>query len=112
MPKVLQHEYSEAWIRVYSATQEAALSLYELCGLVVWRSQGCMKLGQRLSHEVYGLGTVIHFEDSPKVDINSESKNGVSRYSGSINIAVKFDTGGPLGWAVNSSNNVRELKEC
>jgi hypothetical protein len=39
----------------------------------------------------------------------TRTTNGESRYSGSLNMVVKFDAGGPMGWANNASNDVREL---
>jgi hypothetical protein len=80
-----------------------------------------MRPGLRVKHGVYGLGTIINVEDSVKMgDANNWPKtyqssinpvtNGSSRYTGALNIAVKFDTGGPMGWAGNASNNIEELE--
>lgn len=79
-----------------------------------------MKIGQRVKHEVYGEGTIINvFEqkqtgDGGWPDISQSSiikqTNGKSRYDGNLNITVKFDNGGPLGWGLNSSNDIKTLQ--
>jgi len=55
--------------------------------------------GQRVAHPVYGTGTVIRVE-----------KKGGLRHKRSQNIGVKFDKGGPQGWADRSSNLITELE--
>lgn len=50
--------------------------------------------GQRVYSEVYGAGTVIHFE---------YSRRGTEQYG------IKFDNGGPQGWAENATNDVEDL---
>lgn len=81
-----------------------------------------MKLGQRVTHLVYGPGTIIAVEDAPKMGDNNtwdrahqssivKTTNGVSKYSGHLNIAVRFDNGGPQGFAINASNEAGELQE-
>jgi hypothetical protein len=62
-----------------------------------------MTKGSRVSHPVYGLGTVIGIEDSVKLND--------LRYISNLNVYVKFDQGGPQGFAVNASNDVKELVE-
>jgi hypothetical protein len=81
-----------------------------------------MKPGQKVYHEVYGEGVVISVEDAPKMGDNNtwdrqnqssiiRQTNGLSRYSGHLNIGVRFINGGPQGFAVNASNEANELKE-
>jgi hypothetical protein len=53
-----------------------------------------MKIGNRVEHKIYGLGTIV------------ESCLGKK---GSLNIAVKFDKGGPMGFAEYASNDVKSL---
>lgn len=100
-----------------------------------------MKPGQRVTHPVYGVGTILGVEDSRKLGdgpggwprsssvfyasngttdearhiTTAHSKgiwqsNGASRYTGSLNIYVKFDNGGPQGFADNSTNDVNSLQ--
>jgi hypothetical protein len=77
--------------------------------------------GARILHELYGAGTIIAVEESIKMgDHNSwdrtsqssiiRSSNGASRYAGQINVAVKFDKGGPQGFALDASNSVDSLR--
>jgi hypothetical protein len=58
--------------------------------------------GQQVSHPVWGLGLIIGVEDSIKLNDY--------RYAGSVNIYVKFDTGGPEGFAENSTNDIKDLQ--
>lgn len=79
-----------------------------------------MKPGQRITHPIYGAGTILAVEDSIKMGDNNNwdrtyqssicrVSNGQSRYDGNLNVAVKFDNGGPQGFATNASNDVKEL---
>jgi hypothetical protein len=81
-----------------------------------------MNLGQRITHPVYGDGTIISIEDSPKVGDNNtwdrlrqssiiRMTNGWSRYSGNLNISIKFDRGGPQGFALGSSNGIEGMSD-
>jgi hypothetical protein len=56
-----------------------------------------VKLGvsQRIKHPKYGLGTVTDVWRSRR---------------GSINVSVKFDKGGPLGFADRATNDIKDLK--
>lgn len=76
-----------------------------------------MKIGQRVKHPIYGEGTIIAIEDSIRLgdgstwDKGSQSSiirvtNGWSRYAGHLNVAVKFDNGGPQGFALDSTNEL------
>lgn len=80
-----------------------------------------MKQGQRVSHPVHGLGTIVHVENEIKMGDNNtwdkqyqssitKETNGVSRYTGHLNVAVRFDNGGPQGFAINASNEAKELQ--
>jgi hypothetical protein len=80
------------------------------------------KPGMRVFHPVYGHGTVIAVENTIKMgDHNNwdkayqssiiRSTNGLSRYNGHLNIAVKFDDGGPQGFALDASNEAGNLFE-
>jgi hypothetical protein len=51
-------------------------------------------LGQKVFSEVYGAGTVIHA---------TYSRRGTEQYG------VKFDNGGPQGWAENATNDIDSL---
>jgi hypothetical protein len=79
-----------------------------------------MNPGSRITHPIYGAGIILAVEDTIKMGDNNNwdksrqssitrTTNGESRYSGSLNMVVKFDAGGPMGWANNASNDVREL---
>ena len=91
-----------------------------------------MIVGSRVQHKVYGLGTVTHVVSEPsRVDrkINSMTpiqnenlkepgnwhrhSNGRSRNgrNSSLNVAVKFDNGGPVGFALSATHDVRSLKK-
>lgn len=52
------------------------------------------KLEQRVYSEVYGAGTVIHA---------GRSRRGTEQYG------IKFDKGGPQGWAENATHDVNDL---
>ena len=78
------------------------------------------KTGIRVIHPVYGKGTVVNVSDEkalgdsshgwPEVRVGDHIwANGASRYKGRLNVAVKFDGGGPMGFAENSSNDVKDL---
>lgn len=54
------------------------------------------KMNVRVSHPVYGLGTITD---------GWYSKRGAENY------AVKFDKGGPVGFAQNATNDVADLTE-
>lgn len=79
-----------------------------------------MKIGDRVEHPVFGLGTVLHIEHGKKMGDSGWPKtyqssiirlsNGWSRYEGNFNVAVKFDKGGPQGFAKDSPNDVDHLK--
>lgn len=79
-----------------------------------------MKVGLRVEHPVYGLGTVVHIEHGKKVGDGGWPRiyqssitritNGASRYEGSFNVSVKFDNGGPMGFAKGASNDADLLK--
>jgi RNA polymerase-interacting CarD/CdnL/TRCF family regulator len=58
------------------------------------------KVNDRIKHPVYGLGTIV------------DSWPGRDRFSNkeSENYAVRFDEGGPLGFATNATNDVKDLK--
>lgn len=78
-----------------------------------------MKVGDRVEHQVYGLGTVVNVEHGKKMGDGGWPKvyqssiirltNGASRYEGTFNVAVKFDNGGPMGFAKDAVNNVDHL---
>lgn len=78
-----------------------------------------MNVGQRVSHPEYGLGTVIAVLQGKQLGDGSwpaifqssiiKASNGYSRYEGNLNIAVRFDNGGPQGWAYNATNDIEEL---
>jgi hypothetical protein len=53
------------------------------------------KYGQRVYSEVYGAGTVIYL---------GYSRRGTEQYG------IKFDNGGPQGWAENATNDVADLQ--
>jgi len=53
-----------------------------------------MKIGNRVEHKIYGSGVVV---------------NVLEGKSGSLNVAVKFDKGGPMGFAEHASNDVKQL---
>lgn len=79
-----------------------------------------MKVGQLVNHAVYGKGSVIAVFESKQLgdggwpDLSQSSiiktTNGKSRYDGNLNITVRFDNGGPMGWATNSTNDISELE--
>ena len=52
------------------------------------------KHGQRVYSETYGAGTVIN---------SWYSRRGTEQYG------IKFDGGGPQGWAENATNDVADL---
>jgi hypothetical protein len=56
-----------------------------------------VKLGvsQRIKHPKYGLGTVTDVWRSRR---------------GSTNLAVKFDKGGPVGFAEKATHDIKDLK--
>ena len=79
-----------------------------------------MKIGQRVKHPTYGEGTIIAIEDTirlgdgktwPRESQSSitRSTNGWSRYSGYLNAGIKFDKGGPQGWSLDASNDLRSI---
>ena len=70
-----------------------------------------MNLGSRVSHPVFGSGTIVFVARKSEFDNRSYGENGVSRYDRNLNVGVKFDNGGPMGFAANSSNDVADLKE-
>jgi len=71
-----------------------------------------MNIGQRVTHPIYGPGTVlVVYNEVPNQSTEGEISNAWSRYSGALNLMVKFDNGGPMGWAYNSTNDISELKE-
>ena len=49
------------------------------------------KVGTRVEHKEYGVGTVFSIQNE-------------------INFAVRFDKGGPQGWALDSNHDIRELE--
>lgn len=53
------------------------------------------KVGEAVNHDTYGRGIVIDAWRSPR---------------GSENYAIRFDTGGPQGFAQNSTNDVDDLR--
>lgn len=55
---------------------------------------GKFRIGQRVYNEVYGAGTVIAFD---------WSRRGTEQYG------IKFDNGGPQGWAENATNDIDTL---
>lgn len=79
-----------------------------------------MKIGTRVKHETFGLGTVISIEHGKKLGDGGWPRlrqssivrisNGDSRYEGIQNLGVKFDTGGPQGWAKDANHNIKELE--
>jgi hypothetical protein len=71
-----------------------------------------MNPGQRVKHEIYGLGTIIAVDEGQETDgVQANiTGNGWSRYTGAVNISVKFDIGGPQGWAYHASNNIKDLR--
>jgi hypothetical protein len=48
------------------------------------------KIGMRVEHKEYGLGTVFFVQNE-------------------TNFGIRFDKGGPQGWAMDSNHDVREL---
>jgi hypothetical protein len=51
------------------------------------------KVGQKVHHDVYGTGIVL------------------DAWAGKVeNYAIRFEKGGPLGWAERSTNDVKDLK--
>jgi hypothetical protein len=83
-----------------------------------------MNVGQRVSHPIYGAGTIIAVQEKklgdgkngwPEAKQSSilPTSNGASNYlhlfPESINISIKFDNGGPIGFATNATNNVKDL---
>ena len=68
-----------------------------------------MKVGDRVRHPIYGAGTVLHIEHGKKLGDSGWPKirqssiirisNGLSHYEGTFQVAVKFDNGGPQGFA-------------
>ena|SRR5271154_2635855 len=74
-----------------------------------------MKVGLRVEHPVYGLGTVVGIEHGkklgdggwPKVRQSSiiRISNGASHYEGNFQVSVKFDNGGPQGFAKGGSHD-------
>jgi hypothetical protein len=71
-----------------------------------------VNIGQRVTHPVYGPGTVISVSGGSNwIVFEEEGSNGWSRYSGALNLGIKFDNGGPMGWAYDSTNDISELKE-
>ena len=55
-----------------------------------------LKIGARTFHPVYGFGTIT---------------DGWYSKRGSENYAVKFDKGGPAGFAQNATNDANDLTE-
>jgi hypothetical protein len=53
------------------------------------------KVGSKVRHSVYGVGVVL---EAWRGERDSE------------NYAIKFKKGGPLGWAQNSTNDIKNLK--
>ncbi len=53
------------------------------------------KIGGKVQHEKYGVGTVLDAWKSRR---------------GGENYAIQFKKGGPMGWAENSTNDVADLK--
>jgi hypothetical protein len=51
-------------------------------------------LGQLVSHKKFGIGTVVSFE------------RGANQ---SQNYGIKFEGGGPQGWADRSTNDISQL---
>lgn len=51
-------------------------------------------MGQRVYSEDFGAGIVIH---------SQYSRRGTEQYG------IKFDNGGPQGWAENATNDVADL---
>jgi hypothetical protein len=51
-------------------------------------------LGQKVFSEDYGVGTVI---------FSNKSRRGTEQYG------IKFENGGPQGWAENATNDVDSL---
>lgn len=80
-----------------------------------------MTLGDRVRHPIFGFGTIIHVAQRSEYDgrqypnYNGGShgqsipSNGESRYKGTPNLGVKFDNGGPVGFAQDASNNIKDL---
>lgn len=79
-----------------------------------------MKVGLRVEHPVWGLGYVVGIEhgkkmgDSgwPKIYQSSIIKvsNGASHYDGNFNVFVKWDNGGPMGFAKGGANDADLIK--
>jgi hypothetical protein len=53
------------------------------------------KIGERVTHPVFGAGSVVDIWLSRK----------------SENIAVKFDKGGPMGFAKDATNDTKDLAQ-
>ncbi len=70
-----------------------------------------MNLGSHVSHPVFGQGTIVFVARKSEFDNRSYGENGASRYDHNLNVGVKFDNGGPMGFAANSSNDVAQLTE-
>ncbi len=54
-----------------------------------------LKVDQRIKHPKWGLGTVTEIWKSAR---------------GSVNAAIRFDKGGPIGFAERATNDIKDLK--
>lgn len=61
--------------------------------------------GQRVYNETYGAGTVFDARIDPRT-----VKEGVEDSGGIKLLAVRFDKGGPQGWAKNATHDVADLQ--
>ena len=64
----------------------------------------------RVKHPVYGEGVVLSVSNKPSSVTYPSKSNGRTRYKGNLNLGVRFDNGGPQGWASRSSNDPAELE--
>lgn len=64
------------------------------------------RAGIRVVHPEYGYGTIVRREkESPINPITADL-----RHKKQINIGVKFDKGGPQGWAEDATHDITQLR--
>jgi hypothetical protein len=79
-----------------------------------------MIVGLRVEHPIHGLGTVVGIEHGKKLGDGGWPRtyqssiirisNGASHYEGNFNIFVKWDNGGPMGFAKGGANDADLIK--
>jgi hypothetical protein len=69
--------------------------------------------GEKVVHPLYGFGIILgETKEIVKAGVNGSHLfvlNPRRSRTGAENYAVKFDKGGPMGWAENSSNDISQL---